>query len=149
MATWSDFEAQAPDLAQAGHRLMWRAAAGEALLATVRGDDVPRVHPINVEVVEGRLYAFLLPSAKRTDLERDGRYALHAHIDPASPSEFVVRGRAHAVAEAGVRARVAAAWSFEPDDTYRLFEFEIGWALLGERPDPDDWPPRYRRWTPA
>ena len=61
---------------------------------TVRGAELPRVHPINVGVVDGGLYAFLLPSPKRTDLERDGRFALHTHQDPAAPDEFSIRGRA-------------------------------------------------------
>jgi len=61
------------------------------LLATVRGDDPPRIHPLWVGIVGGRLYAFILKSAKRTDLQRDGRYALHTHIDPAAPMAFTER----------------------------------------------------------
>ena len=91
MATWAEFDAANPSLAAVGRRLLYREATGEALLATVRGDDPPRIHPIWVGIVAGRLYAFILGSAKRTDLERDGRYALHTHIDPAAPSEFSIR----------------------------------------------------------
>ncbi len=147
MATWAKFEVAAPELAAAGRRLIVRGDVGEMLLATVRGGEPPRIHPINVSIVEGRLYAFILPSAKRTDLERDGRYALHTHQDPASPSEFMVRGRASLVESDVGRSAAAAQWSFEVDDTYALFEFSIEAALLGVRDTADDWPPTYSRWT--
>jgi hypothetical protein len=148
MTTWSDLEAAAPDLAAAGRRLLGRRGAGEALIATVRGEGLPRIHPINVEVVDGNLYAFLLPSAKRGDLESDGRFALHTVPDPDAPSEFAVRGRATLVTDEATRGRVAAEWSFEPDDTYGLFELSIESALLGLRETADDWPPRYTSWRP-
>ena len=149
MTTWAEFEAAAPALAARGRELLRRGDADEALLATVRDDEPPRIHPINVAIVDGHLYAFILASAKLTDLERDGRYALHTHQDPAAPSEFAVRGRASLVTSASERSAAAAAWSFEVDDTYTLFEFSISSALLGDRPTADDWPPRYTRWSAA
>jgi len=145
VAAWSEFEADAPALAAEGRRLVYARGNGEALLVTVRGDDLPRVHPVNVGVVDGGLYVFLLPSAKRTDLERDGRYALHTHQDPAAPDEFSLRGRAAVVDEADIRARVADAWPFEVDDTYLLVELAVEQAILGLR-GADEWPPHYTRW---
>ena len=147
MASWAEFEAANPDLAVAGRRLLYRTETGEALLATVRGDDPPRIHPVWVGIAGGRLYAFILKSAKRTDLERDGRYALHTHIDAASPSEFSIRGRAHLVDGPDARAAVAADWYFQVDDTYELFDFDIEAAILGVRDDADEWPPRYQSWA--
>ncbi|MGD0409741.1 MAG: pyridoxamine 5'-phosphate oxidase family protein [Candidatus Limnocylindrales bacterium] len=147
MATWAEFEAASPELAAAGRRLIYRTETGEALLATVRGDDPPRIHPIWVGIVDGSLYAFILSSAKRTDLNRDSRYAMHAHLDPAAPSEFSVRGRAQLIEDAAVRSAVAAQWYFEADDSYQLFEFFIEAAVLGTRKDADEWPPRYSSWT--
>jgi hypothetical protein len=149
MATWSEFEAAEPRLAAEGRQLLRRGAAGEAMLATVRRDDAPRLHPVNVEIVDGGLYAFILRSAKLTDLAQDGRYALHCYPDPDAPSEFMVRGKAVEVEAHEVRAAVAAAWSFEVDDTYRLYAFDIEQAVLGARLDADDWPPRYSRWSAA
>ena len=145
MVRWVEFEAEAPELADAGRRLLYARGDGEALLVTVRGEGLPRVHPVNVGVVDGGLYVFLLPSAKRTDLELDGRYALHTHQDPAAPDEFSVRGRAAAVTDPAVRARVADAWPFEVDDTYLLVELSVEQAIVGLR-GADEWPPRYRRW---
>jgi hypothetical protein len=149
MTTWAEFEAAAPELAAEGRRLVYRGDAGEMLLATVRGDAPPRIHPINVGIVEGQLYAFILASAKRTDLEQDGRYALHSHQDPAAPSEFALRGRATLVSSEDDRAAAAAAWPFDVDETYSLYAFAIDSALLGARPTADDWPPRYTSWTAA
>jgi hypothetical protein len=146
MVRWVEFEAEAPELADEGRRLLYGRGDGEALLVTVRGNDLPRVHPVNVGVVDGGLYVFLLPSPKRTDLEQDGRYALHTHQDPAAPDEFSVRGRAAGVTDRDTRARVADAWPFEVDDTYLLVELSVEQAIVGLR-GADEWPPRYRRWS--
>ena len=147
MVTWSAFTDAAPALADAGRRLIYRTETGEALLATVRDDEPPRIHPIYVAILDGRLYAFILRSPKRADLAGDGRYALHTHQDPAAPSEFMVRGRARVVDDAAERAAAASGWYFDVDETYTLFEFSIETALLGERADADDWPPRYTSWS--
>jgi Pyridoxamine 5'-phosphate oxidase len=145
MVSWAAFESASPEIAAQGRRLLYARGDAEALLATVRGDGLPRIHPINVGVVEDGLYAFLLPSAKRADLEQDGRYALHSHQDPDAPDEFSLRGRARVVDDAVIRAGVADAWPFEVDDTYLLVELSIECAVLGLR-GADEWPPRYKRW---
>jgi hypothetical protein len=147
MVAWDDFASAAPEMAANGRRLIERRGDGEALLASVRGDLPPRIHPINVAIVDGRLLAFLIVgSAKVADLAADGRYALHAHQDPAEPHEFQVRGRAREVTDGTTRAAVASAWAFEVDDGYRLFEFGVEHAVFGERATADDWPPVYTSW---
>jgi hypothetical protein len=147
MVTWAEFSGAAPEIASEGRRLIYARGDGEALLATVRGDDPPRIHPINVAIVDEGLYAFVIArSPKRLDLELDGRYALHTHQDPAAPSEVALRGRARLVDDPDERGRVATGWAFEVDDDYTLFEFSIESALLGARPTADDWPPLYTSW---
>ena len=147
MVAWSEFAAAAPDLAARGRELFERTGSGEALLASVREDLPPRIHPINVGFVEGKLLAFLIVgSGKVADLAADGRYALHAHQDPAVPHEVQVRGRAHEVHDRALRTAATAAWPFEPDDGYRLFEFGVEHAVFGERGSADDWPPVYTSW---
>ena len=147
--TWADFAAAAPDLADRGRRLLERTGHGSALLATVRDDLPPRINPISLAVVDGHLVAYLIVgSAKLADLEADGRYAVHAHQDPAEPHEFLVRGRARLVTDPALTATAAAGWFFEADDGYRLYEFSIERAVWGERADPNDWPPVYTSWRP-
>jgi hypothetical protein len=116
----------------------------------VRADDLPRIHPVSVAVVDDRLYVFVIArSPKRIDLEVDGRYALHTHQDPAAPSEFMLRGRVRVVGDATEREPVAAGWYFETDESWILVEFSIESAVLGERESRDEWPPRYSSWRAA
>lgn len=145
MATWSEFATAAPRIAEQARRLFYRTETGEALLVSVRGDDLPRIHPIYLAIMEDRLVAFVTPSPKAVDLADDGRYALHNHQDPDAPDEVQLRGRAHEIVDPETRARFADAWYFSTTDAYRLFEFEVERALLGER-GPDDWPPKYTPW---
>jgi hypothetical protein len=109
MVAWNEFASLAPELAEQGQRLFTRTGTGEALLATVRDDLPPRIHPINIAFVDGRPLAFVIVgSGKLADLAADGRHALHAHQDPAVPHEFQVRGRAREVTDAAERAAAAA-----------------------------------------
>jgi hypothetical protein len=145
--TWGELETAAPDIAAEGRRLLYARGDGEAILATIRGDGLPRIHPVNVGVVDGRLYTFVIAgSPKRRDLDEDGRYAIHTHQDPLAPSEVALRGHARRVDDGPERARVAVDWPFSVDDSFVLFELTIAAALLGERPTPDAWPPRYSAW---
>ncbi len=147
MTTWTDFEASEPEMAARGRELMYRSGAGEGMLVTVRDDLPPRVHPVNAGIVNGRFYTFVQGgSAKRRDLDEDGRYAFHIHLDPHAPSEFLVRGRAVEVTDPDLRAQIAQDWFFTVSDSYPLYELMIDHVLLGERPTADDWPPAYTSW---
>jgi hypothetical protein len=149
MTTWHEFATAAPELAATGLTLLERNGPAEGLLATVRDGVPPRIHTVKVGVVEGRLLTFVIVgSAKTRDLEEDGRYALHAHLDPEAPNEFLVRGQATAVSDATLRAAAAAAWPFDIDDGYALYDLSIDHALLGRRASADDWPPVYTSWKP-
>jgi hypothetical protein len=150
MTTWADLASAAPAIAADGRALLERTGAGEGLLATVRGDAPPRIHPVNVGIVDGRLLTFVIVgSAKAGDLASDGRFALHAHQDPAVPHEFLVRGRASAVTDPAVQAGAAGVWPFEVDDGYTLYELSIDHAVFGTRASADDWPPVYTSWRPG
>jgi len=145
--SWAELETAAPEIAGEGRRLFYARGDGEAILATIRGDGLPRIHPVNVGLVDGRLYTFVIGSSpKRLDLERDGRYAIHTHQDPMAPSEVALRGHARMVEPGPERDRAAADWPFTVDDSYVLFELQIAAALLGARPTANDWPPRYSAW---
>lgn len=145
--SWGEFAAQEPEMAATGRRLLYRGGDGEGLLATVAGDGLPRINPINVGVVGDRLLVFVQAhSAKARELAVDGRYALHAHQDPTEPHEFLVRGRARLVDDPTTRAGIARDWFFKVRDDYPLYELLVEHAIFGERDSPNEWPPRYRSW---
>jgi len=145
MSSWNDFAAVAPELARKGRELLYRTGAGEALLATVREGEPPRINPITIGIVDGGLYGFILPSPKQRALEEDGRYALHAYPDANVPHEFTVRGRARRVEDETLRKAVGDGWAWTVGDA-PAYEFRIEEAILGERASRDDWPPRYTTW---
>jgi hypothetical protein len=148
MESWSAFAAAEPEMAEKARALLYQRGDGEGFLATVAANGTPRIHPLNVGVVDGRLLVFVQDfSAKARDLAANPHYALHAHQDPAAPDEFLLRGEARLVTDAYVRATAASNWFFTVSDGYPLYELLIEHALLGER-SPDEWPPRYRSWRP-
>lgn len=149
MEDWNAFAAAEPEMAEIGLAVLNQRGDGEGLLATIGGNGTPRIHPLNVGVREGRLLVFVQGhSAKARDLQANPHYALHGHLDPAHPREFMVRGEARLVTDADLRRIAAGDWYFEPDDSYPLYELLIEHALLGERDSADEWPPRYRSWRP-
>jgi Pyridoxamine 5'-phosphate oxidase len=147
MDSWAAFAEAEPELAGKGRALLYQRGDGEGLLTTVAANGTPRIHPLNVGVKDGSLLVFVQGhSAKARDLETNPHYALHAHVDPAAPHEFMVRGEARLVTDAATRQAAAAGWFFTVSDTYPLYELLIEHALIGERDSADDWPPRYRSW---
>lgn len=136
-------------MAEKGRALLYGRGDGEGFLVTVAANGMPRLHPLNVGVVDGRLLVFVqAASAKARDLEKNPNYALHAHQDPEHPHEFMVRGHARRLTDVAQRAVVAGDWFFTVRDDYPLYELLIAHALLGERETTNDWPPKYRSWRP-
>jgi hypothetical protein len=150
MESWVAFARAEADMAAKGLKVLHQRGDGEGFLTTVAANGTPRIHPLNVGVRDGRLLVFIQGhSAKARDLEANPHYALHAHIDPTAPHEFMVRGEARQVTDAATRQAAAADWFFTVSDSYPLYELLIEHALLGERDSADDWPPRYRSWRSA
>jgi hypothetical protein len=147
MATWAEFEAEAPQMAAEGRRLFYQFGIGLGFLATVRPDGGPRLHPICPIVAEGGLYAFIVPSPKCEDLRRDGRYALHSYPPADVDDEFYVTGRVTEVVEAKVRDAVAAAYRGPVHEDDALFTFDLERCLLAKYKQRGDWPPTYTRWV--
>src|ERR1700723_4763872 len=108
MATWNEFETDAPDIAAAGKQLLYQFGVGLAFLATLRKDGAPRLHPICPTVVDGPLYALIGPTPKRNDLRRDGRYALHTFPPVEVDDEFLVMGRAAFIDSTAITDKVRA-----------------------------------------
>ena len=104
MATWDEFAAAEPEMAELGLKQLQK--FGLAYLATTRKDGSPRVNPVCPVIADGRLYVATAPtSPKRLDLLRDGRYVLHM-LPGKQEEEFWVRGRARRVTDAATRALV-------------------------------------------
>ena len=149
MARWSDFEAGAPELAAAGRALLYPYGPGLGMLATVRRDGGPRLHPVCPVVTHGGLWVFVVNrSPKVHDLRRDGRFALHAHTPDDRDDEFMVAGASRVVEDAALEAAVLEVYLAQGTTTedHTLFELLPDRALLtvyGPRPSP---PLRYERW---
>ena len=94
MATWAEFSAAEPLLATAIRTLLCQYGPGMGYLATIRPDGGPRVHPVMPVITDEGLYCFILPSPKRHDLDRDGRYALHSFPAEDTSDEAYLSGRA-------------------------------------------------------
>ncbi len=100
-------------------------------LATVRKDGSPQLHPVMPHILGGELCVFIVVyGSKHGDLERDGRYALHAI--PAGPDnrEFLVNGRARAVRGPAARSSAIAESGRHINDFETLFLFDIEKALV-------------------
>ena len=155
MFRWSEFAEQAPKLAELGRALLYQFGPGLAYLATVRADGGPRLHPVCVNIVEGGLYTLVVPSPKRQDLLRDGRFALHSFSSPTVDDEFFLAGRVVNHDSPGLVERVRAAQQSSgatTSDTEKLFEYQLERALYSRykpRGTPDNWPPEYLRWRPS
>jgi hypothetical protein len=138
MVTWGELRDQRPDLEAAGRNHLYRFGVGLAFLATVRADGGPRLHPMCPVIYGDDLYAFLVPSPKRLDLQRDGRYAMHCYPPDDNEDAFYITGRARAVTDGVTHDRVAArfleerSWSQPPDDfgEQELFVFDIDTCLV-------------------
>ncbi|TDC40806.1 pyridoxamine 5'-phosphate oxidase family protein [Micromonospora sp. KC213] len=133
MASWSDFAADEPRLADGIRLLLQQYGPGFGYLATVRADGGPRVHPVCPVITDEGLFCFVVASPKRRDLERDGRYALHSFPPEESDDEAYLAGRAHPVTDPGQVARIARAGRAASQVDWRLFEFDVDVAMLTRR----------------
>jgi len=123
MATWAEFERDAPDLAAVA-AMLWPGIhslhRGErptvpqpwfdvAYLATVRRDGSPRLHPFCPVLAAGNLYAAIPRSSpKGHDLRRDPRCVIHG-MPGREDDELCIRARAIEVSDdEGKRAAVVA-----------------------------------------
>jgi hypothetical protein len=133
MARWSEFAAVEPRLAEVIRGLLYQYGPGLGYLATVRADGGPRVHPVSPVISGNGLYCFVIDSPKRRDLDRDGRYAMHAFPPESSDDEAYLAGRAVQVTNSLVIARLAAEMRAEPRVDWRLYEFTVEVAMVVRR----------------
>ena len=128
--TWPEFARARPDLADAGRALLYQYGVGLAFLATVDRHGGPRTHPVCPLVADDGLFLFVIPSPKRNDLHRDGRFALHAFPPEANEDAFSIYG--------GTQERLN--WLLR--DSSALFRLPGNYLpLSGERGDVGSAPP--------
>ncbi|WP_370942821.1 pyridoxamine 5'-phosphate oxidase family protein [Amycolatopsis sp. cg5] len=78
MATWQRFTTEAPELAE---KVLARFLADKShMLATLRADGSPRVSGTEVDFHGPDIFVgSMLDAVKAKDLQRDGRFAIHAY----------------------------------------------------------------------
>jgi hypothetical protein len=154
MVRWGELRRVQPELADAGRRLLYQFGVGLAFLATVRRDGGPRVHPICPLLADDALVAFLVPSPKRDDLHRDGRYAMHCFPPADNEDAFYITGTAWMVDDARARERLEAQFVAERGwessslsfDDQELFEFGIERCLQTSTTGHGDPSPQHVSW---
>ena len=154
MVKWGEFASLRPDLADAGRALLYQYGVGLAFLATTRDDGGPRVHPMCPLLTESELYAFIVPSPKRDDLHRDGRYALHSFGAEANEDAFYLAGRAALIADEKTIETLARQFAAErglsetPAEiaSWELFAFDIESGLLTRTTGHGDLSPKHTTW---
>ena len=125
MARWSDFEAEAPELAGAAREFL--EARTHKTIATLRRDGSPRISGTEATFHEGDLWWGSMANAvKALDLRRDPRFALHSgSADPPDwKGDAKVAGRAEELAgERRAAALESLGWELSADS--HLFRADI------------------------
>jgi hypothetical protein len=125
MASWSDLEREAPELAALARSFF--DAFTHKTLATLRRDGSPRISGTEVEFADGEAWlGSMWQAVKALDLQRDPRFALHSgSADPPGwRGDAKIAGRAVEVTEAGATAH-----------RFRLDISEVVVVRLGEPAD--------------
>ena len=98
MATWSEFETAAPELAE--HVKERLQAHKHLTIATIRKDGSPRISGTECVIEDGTLRIGSMSGAlKAKDLQRDPRFALHSGSQEPDEglADAKVAGRAHEI----------------------------------------------------
>ncbi|MER5353062.1 pyridoxamine 5'-phosphate oxidase family protein [Kitasatospora sp. NPDC002551] len=126
MATWQDFEHEAPDLAPAVRARF--EANKHHVLATLRSDGSPRVSGIEVDFVGADLMlGSMLGAVKALDLRRDPRFALHSNPsdETLADGDSKLSGRAVELTDETDIAAYEAELSEPPPGPYHAFRLEL------------------------
>ncbi|MGH3097798.1 MAG: pyridoxamine 5'-phosphate oxidase family protein [Streptosporangiales bacterium] len=124
MATWQQFEREAPELAGIVRQRFQ--AAETHVLATLRRDGSPRLSGSEVDFSGSDLsFGSMLNAVKARDLQRDGRCAIHAH--PAEGGDAKVAGTAVEVAGAD---KATYTTGNEPPGDFHAFRLNMREAVV-------------------
>ena len=131
MATWQQFEQQAPPLAA-----MVRArfeAHKHLTMATLRADGSPRICGTEVPITGGELYLGGMTGNRRfADLRRDPRVAIHSGSDDPDvwSGDARVGGTAIEVTDEAGQARFRVGAGEVPPEPFELFRIDLIEAVL-------------------
>ncbi|MED7924163.1 pyridoxamine 5'-phosphate oxidase family protein [Nonomuraea sp. LP-02] len=129
MASWQEFEQQAPELGKVARRLM--EAYRHKVLATLRQDGSPRVSGTETTLKNGELWIGSMGGAvKALDLRRDPRMAIHVTSrapegDDPSSWEGDVKLAGRAIEITGADMLGAPEVPEVPEDGSHLFRIEL------------------------
>lgn len=112
------------------------------------------MHPMCPLLTDSDLYAFIVPSPKRDDLHRDGRYVLHSFPADENEDAFYVTGRAELVTDEHDVEALARQFAAERDMAeppteiakWELFVLHIGSSLLTRTTGHGDPSPDHTVW---
>lgn len=140
MASWSEIEAAAPELAARARATF--DAHRHKVLATLRRDGSPRISGIEASFTDGELWLGMMPgSRKALDLRRDSRLALHsASVDPpddpaAWAGDAKLSGRAVEVEDPELLRRLGAGDEAETAHLFRVDVTELVHIRVGDPAD--------------
>ena len=137
MPSWSDVEAEAPELAALARRFL--DAHVHKTLATLRRDGSPRISGTEVVFSEGELWlGSMWHSSKALDLLRDPRFALHSgSADPPDwAGDAKLAGRAEEVTDP--ERKMAIIGDDPSPDSFHLFRANITELVVVHIGDPAD-----------
>jgi hypothetical protein len=137
MPSWSEVEAQAPELAALASSFF--DARVHKTLATLRRDGSPRISGTEVDFADGELWlGSMWQSLKALDLRRDPRFALHSgSADPPDwRGDAKVAGHAEEVTDS---ERIAAInGEGAPPGPSHLFRADVAELVVVRLGDPPD-----------
>lgn len=148
MATWEQFAQAEPEFAEA----VWArfAVTKHHVLATLRRDGSPRVSGTEVRIVGPNLtIGSMLNAMKAVDLNRDGRFALHANPGDGSMKggDAKLAGTATEITDPQLKA--ASLESLEEDPgPFHLFHLDLTEAVLTSLSPNNDYL-RIQTWHPG
>ena len=136
MASWSEVEAQAPELAGLAREFL--DAHTHKTLATLRRDGSPRISGTETDFREDEVYiGSMWKAVKALDLQRDPRFAIHS--GSADPPEWrgdaKIAGRAEEITEPDTVARINEG---APGGRSHLFRLDVTEVVVVRLGDPAD-----------
>lgn len=137
MASWSEIEAEAPDLIARARGYL--DAHVHKTLATLRRDGAPRISGTECIFAEGQLWLGSMPNAmKAQDLLRDPRFALHSgSVDPPDwTGDAKVAGTVEEITDPETLAKVVG--DDKPPGPMHLFRCDVTEVALVRLGEPAD-----------